>query len=207
VRGYVVPGWGAPANLYAGALPSGWTALRPPTFAATNGNLHRYVDWLRTIVARAREPVALGGHSMGAALAVLAAHPDPGSIDRLLLVAPAGLPLTKPISASLRDFAHQLLGRDYPREIGRSFAEVAVAPRAALRLARSIRALNLRRELDALRAGCVRCHVVACVSDTLTPAAHCRRLARFAGADYRELHLSGGHMWMLRHPSEFAALF
>ena len=49
--------------------------------------------------------------------------------------------------------------------------------------------------------------MIGCATDTLTTAAHCRRVATLAGADYRELELTGGHMWMLRHPDEFAALF
>src|SRR5262249_27695946 len=125
MRGYFLPGWGAPPELYAASLPAGWQALRPPSFAATDGDLRRYVERLRTLVARGREPVALAGHSMGAALAVLAAHEDPGRLAHLLLVAPAGLPLTKPIADSLADFARQLARRSYPREVARSFVDVA----------------------------------------------------------------------------------
>jgi pimeloyl-ACP methyl ester carboxylesterase len=207
VRGYFLPGWGAPPSLYAAGLPAGWTTLRAPSFALTKGSLERYVDWLAAIVAAEPRPVALGGHSMGAALAIMAAHRHPARVDRLVLVGPAGLPLTKPLAASLRDFARQLAGRAYPREVARSIADGARAPRAALRLARAVRALELERELASLRAWGVPCHVVACTSDTLTTSAHCERIATLAAADYRELRLPGGHMWMLGHRREFAALF
>jgi len=49
--------------------------------------------------------------------------------------------------------------------------------------------------------------VVGCASDTLTPSAYCRTFARLAGARYRELPHTGGHMWMLHEPGAFAELF
>ena len=207
MRGLFVPAFGAPADLYAAALPSDWVALRQPRFAGTRGALPVYADWLRAVLAREREPVEIGGHSMGAALAVLAAASEPRRVKRLLLVGPAGLPLRKPMSHSLRDFGRQVLAGDYPRAIYRAVAEAVAAPRSAFRLAHAVRELDLSHELDALRAAGVHVTVVGCVSDTLTPSGHCREVARLAGARYDEVRRSGGHMWMLRHPSTFAALF
>ena len=207
MRGLFVPAFGAPADLYASALPRGWVALRQPRFGATRGALPLYVDWLRAAIACERRPVAIGGHSMGAALSVLAAASDPGRVTRVLLVAPAGLPLSKPMAHSLRDFGRQLLAGDYPRAIYRAAAEAIAAPRSAFRLAQTVRRLDLRDELDLLRAAGVDVTVVGCVSDTLTPSSHCREVARLAGARYDEVHHSGGHMWMLRHPTAFARLF
>ncbi|HVH51469.1 MAG TPA: hypothetical protein VM690_04940, partial [Gaiellaceae bacterium] len=84
-----VPGWGAPAALYEPGLPSGWSALEPPSFAAGRGSLAEYHRWLRIeLDRRGRSP--LGGHSMGAALAILAAAESPELVERLVLVAPAG---------------------------------------------------------------------------------------------------------------------
>jgi hypothetical protein len=111
------------------------------------------------------------------------------------------------LAASLRDFARQLASGSYPREILGSILAAGRAPRAAVRLARSVHALDLGRELKALRARGVRVTVVGCASDTLTTPMHCRRVAALAGADYRELSVAGGHMWMLHHPEEFALLF
>src|SRR5262245_55417970 len=109
-------------------MPSGWTVLRPPTFGRTDGDLRRYVDWLRGVLGSERGPVALGGHSMGGALAVLAAHDEPQRVDRLLLVSPAGLPLTKPMGASFRDFLRQLARRSYPGEVRASMLDALKAP-------------------------------------------------------------------------------
>jgi surfactin synthase thioesterase subunit len=39
--------------------------------------------------------------------------------------------------------------------------------------------------------------VIGCASDTLVTPGHCRTAAGPLGADYRELDLPGGHMWML----------
>lgn len=199
-----VPGWGAPASLYS--VPDGWEVLDPPAFAGGE-TIEARLRWLRNHVERYDGPLTLAGHSMGAALAVLAAQEDPERIRRLVLLAPAGLPLTKPVAASLRDFAGQLATRLYPaRDAARALAAVATSPRSARRLATAVRALDLERQLRALSALGVRVDVVGCRTDTLTPAGHCRRIAELAGARYRELDLPGGHMWMLGDPGAFAAV-
>jgi pimeloyl-ACP methyl ester carboxylesterase len=66
------------------------------------------VDWLLAELAAAPSPRILGGHSMGAALAVgVAAALLPERVERLVLVGPAGLRLTKPIRRSAAQFASQ----------------------------------------------------------------------------------------------------
>jgi pimeloyl-ACP methyl ester carboxylesterase len=199
-----VPGWGAPSGLYA--VPAGWEVLDPPRFGA-GATIEARLGWLSARIDRCEGPVTLGGHSMGAALAVLAARERPERVRRLVLVAPAGLPLTKPIAASLRDFFEQLASRVYPTRLAlHAIAAVARAPRSALRLACAVRALDLERQLGALRAIGIQTDVVGCTTDSLTTARHCRRIAQLAGARYRELDLPGGHMWMLWEPAAFAAL-
>src|SRR5438552_3052227 len=147
-----VPGWGAPPSLYARALPAGWTVLEPPSFAESDTILAR-LRWLQDELDRYDGPVTLAGHSMGAALAVLAAGQRPERMRKLLLVAPAGLPLAKPLAACLRDFARQVATRAYPlRDAGRAIADALAAPRSSLRLAQAVRALDLRPQLDVLRA-------------------------------------------------------
>ncbi len=95
-----LPGWGAPVELYAPGLPADWQGAEPPSFAASGGSLAEYRRWLRAeLRRRGRSP--LGGHSMGAALAIFAAAELPELVERLVLVAPAGLPLQKPIGASM----------------------------------------------------------------------------------------------------------
>jgi pimeloyl-ACP methyl ester carboxylesterase len=192
-----VPGWGAPASVYA--VPRGWTVLDPPPADSVEARLR----WVRDELALYDEPVTLAGHSLGAAVAVLAALAEPHRVERLLLFSPAGLPLTKPVRESMRDFAGQIRDRIYPVELAvRALAALAASPRAAARLAQSVRGLDLAVELAALA---VPTEVVACVGDTLTPVAHCRRVADLARAAYRELDAPGGHMWMLADPGLFAA--
>ena len=106
-----VPGWGAPARLYVPGLPEEWHALELPSFRKTRGDLSTYRAWLVEEIA-ARGPVALAGHSMGAALALLAAIDRRDLVERLILLSPAGLPLTKPIPSSLATWAPA--GRDRP---------------------------------------------------------------------------------------------
>ena len=97
MSGLFVPGWGAPRALYGACLPDGWEALEPPSFRATRGDLATYRSWLRDEIRRRERPVAIAGHSMGAVLAVYAALDEPGAVERLVLISPAGLPLSKPI--------------------------------------------------------------------------------------------------------------
>jgi len=195
-----VPGWGAPSSLYR--VPDGWAVLEAPPFSA-HYSLEDRVGWLCGEIDRRPGRIVLAGHSLGAALAVLAAHERQDRIERLLLVSPAGLPLRKPVYASLRDFGRQLRTRLYPRDDAvRALAAVAAAPRAAYRLACEVRALDLTERLRALD---VPAEVIGCAGDTLTPVAHCRRIAALARAPYREVDVPGGHMWMLGDPAAFAA--
>jgi pimeloyl-ACP methyl ester carboxylesterase len=201
-----LPGWGAPGSLYAAALPSAWLALEPPGFAATRGSLGAYRRWLGAELRR-RGPSRLGGHSMGAALAILAAADAPELVERLVLVAPAGLPLDKPIRASARDFLAQLTRGDYPRHVAAAAAvAIARAPRSALALAENIRRLDLRRECARVRSAGIPAVVIGCATDTLVTTDRSRELARSLGARYEELDLRGGHMWMLAHGRRFGEL-
>ena len=103
----------------------------------------------------------------------------------------------------MRDFAGQVRDRIYPLQLAlRAAGAIAAAPRSAARLARSVRRLDLAEQLALLA---VPTEVVACRGDTLTTVAHCRRIASLARAQYRELDVQGGHMWMLADPALFAA--
>src|SRR5262249_49002727 len=144
---------------------------------------------------------------MGGALAILAAADMPELVERLVLIAPAGLPLEKPIRRSLCDFVGQLVRGDYPRPLAFSaLLALARAPRAALELAHQVRALDLRRECARVRAACIPTMVVGCVTDTLVTTDRARALAGALGARYEELDLRGGHMWMLSDWSKLAAV-
>lgn len=199
-----LPGWGAPASLYQPGMPDDWRILEPPSFAAYGGSLADYRLWLGgELTRRGRSP--LGGHSMGAALAIFAAAESPELVERLVLVAPAGLPLQKPIAASVLDFLRQAVQGVYPRKTAtRALAAVMRAPRAAFALAEEVRALDLSRECARVRAAGIPVLVVGCSTDTLVTGGHAQMLATALGADYRELTLAGGHMWML-HAHELLA--
>ena len=202
---FFLPGWGAPAALYEPGLPDGWTALEPPSFSSGAGVAAR-ADWLERELARAGGPVVLGGHSTGAALAILAAAARPERVARLVLVSPAGLPLAKPLVQSARSFVAQLLSGLYPRHaVAAGVAALARAPRSALRLAREVRALDLSAEMARVQAAGVPAVVVGCTTDTLVLPALSERVAALLGAEYREFALAGGHMWMLGDWSRLAA--
>jgi pimeloyl-ACP methyl ester carboxylesterase len=198
-----VPGWGAGPELYEEGLPGGWIALAPPSFRRGRGSFERYRRWLVDEVRSCGGPVVLGGHSMGAALSVAVAAEIPEHVHELLLISPAGLPLTKPIRRSLADFSAQVVRGRYPmRSVLRSVGSVLAAPRPALDLARRVRSLDLSTEMQRVRRHCIPTTVVSCVTDTLVTIRHCQEAARLLGAQYRELTLPGGHMWMLEASDE-----
>ena len=193
-----VPGFGAAPTLYEDGLPGGWIALDPPSFRRGQGSFERYRRWLVGEVRSRGTPVVLGGHSMGAALSVAVAAEIPEDVGGLLLISPAGLPLTKPMHRSVVDFSRQVARGRYPmRSLVRGTAGVLGAPRSALDLARRLHALDLSSEMRRVRRHSIPTTVVGCVTDTLVTIRHCREAARLLGADYRELSLPGGHMWML----------
>jgi pimeloyl-ACP methyl ester carboxylesterase len=199
-----VPGFGALPSFYRPALAGDWTVHEPPSFRGAD-SFEARVSALRETLDRSTGKVTLAGHSMGAALAVAAALERPDRVERLLLIGPAGLPLTKPLADSLRDFFAQVRTRVYPaRDLARALRDALAAPRSTLRLARAVQALDLRDQLEAVRKRGIRCDVVGCVGDTLTPVDHCRRVARLAGGRYCEVDAAGGHMWMLVEPAAFA---
>jgi len=201
-----LPGWGTPAALYEPALPPSWDVLDPPGFAASGGSLGPYRRWLE-LELRGRGPSWLAGHSMGGALAILAAAETPELVERLVLIAPAGLPLDKPIRQSLRDFLRQLASGDYPHRIAlAALLALGRAPRSALALAQHTRALDLRRECVRVREAGIPTTVIGCVTDTLVTTDRTRALASALGARYEELDLRGGHMWMLADAEGLAAV-
>ena len=207
MRKLFLPGFGASGRLYARGLGEGWAALEPPPFRASRGSLGFHRERVLREIARDDRPVWLAGHSMGAALAVLTAAAEPERVARLTLVSPAGLPLRKPIAASLGRFAAQVAQGRYELSEMRQVAGALRSPRAALRLAQAVRRLDVSRELGAVRAAGIPAEVVSCASDTLVTPAHSRAIARLLGADYHELELEGGHMWMLTAWPAFSRLF
>lgn len=192
-----LPGFAARARSYDEGLPAGWEALQPPSLSASRGSLHALVDWLADELARRPAPALIAGHSMGAALAILVAARDPGTVSGLVLIAPAGLPLSKPIRACIADFVRHLVAGNH--ELGctvASGAELLRSPKGTVRLVRALRRLDLRSQMLRVRQAGTPVTVVGCDTDTLTTRDHCLSAARLLGAGYRELRLDGGHAWM-----------
>ena len=199
-----LPGWGAMASAYAPGLPSAWSALEPPGSVRRGATVATYLEWLGTDLSMRPEPSILGGHSMGGAIATLAAALWPDRVAGLVLVSPAGLPLTKPLHRSALQFVGQATSRRFSaRETLRSIAALALAPASALRLALAVRALDISDEMRAVAASQIPVTVIGCRSDTLVTPVHCRHAAGLLGAHYRELPLEGGHMWMFGHWRRF----
>jgi pimeloyl-ACP methyl ester carboxylesterase len=206
LTGLFLPGWGATAGLYAAGLPEGWKALELPSFRQSRGEFFVYHRWLADELVRQPAPVALGGHSMGAVLALLAAIDRPELVQRLVLVSPAGIPLTKTMRASTATFVRQVAGGRYRLgHLGWMVGGVAMAPLSALKLARDVHGLDVRPALERFDVARVPCTVVGCTTDTLTPPAHCRELAAALGADYREVDARDGHIWPVTQPQLLAA--
>jgi pimeloyl-ACP methyl ester carboxylesterase len=207
MRKLFLPGYGASGRLYERGLSAGWRALEPPPFHATGGAFRAYEEWLGAELRRSDEQAWLAGHSMGGALAVAVAVAQPTRVARLTLISPAGLPLRKPVRASLAQFGRQVaLGRYELREVAHDLRRVLRAPRAAYRLAQAVRVLDLTAQMRRLRELGLPAEVVACSSDTLVTPLHCRRTAELLGGEYRELDLAGGHMWMLDSWPQLARL-
>jgi pimeloyl-ACP methyl ester carboxylesterase len=184
--------------VYRGGLQAGWQLLRPPTFKQGGGRLDHYLDWLLGELDARGRPVVLGGHSMGGALALLAAARAPQLVERLVLVNPAGLRLTKPMRLSAAAFFGQVRsGRLARSDAIAAIGGVVRAPLSALQLAIEVRALDLSRQMQLIRDRGTPVTVIGCSTDTLVTPGHCRRAAGLLGARYREVRLDGGHMWML----------
>src|SRR4029450_218862 len=170
LTGLFLPGWGATAGLYAAGLPEGWEALELPSFRKGRGEFLVYRGWLEDELVRRGGAGALAGPSMGAVLALLAAIVRPELVERLVLVSPAGLPLTKTMRASTATFVRQVVDGRYPLgHLSRVVARVASAPVSALRLARAVHGLDVRPELDRFRADRGDCSVVGCATAPLNP--------------------------------------
>jgi pimeloyl-ACP methyl ester carboxylesterase len=200
-----VPGLSARGSLYAPGLPEGWVALDPPSLGTTGGRFDAHREWLTQELPRHGRPVTLAGHSLGAALAITAAADRPDLVERLILFSPAGLPLSKPMRASLWLLVKQVVQGLYPaREVGAVVRETIRHPSATYRLSREAHDLDLRDEMGRVAATGIPAQVVACTSDTLTTPVVCQKIAATLGGGYEEIE-GAGHMWMLSDWARFRA--
>lgn len=207
LEGIFLPGLGARAAAYAASLPEGVLVRQPPSPRDVRGSFAGLVDWLLDDVIGDRRVRILGGHSMGAALAVLAAARRPG-VERLVLLSPAGLPLTKPVGRIARDTARNLArGVPRPRHAALSAAELIRSPADTRRLVAEVRRLDLATAMARLREDGIEIDVVGCADDTLVPVEVARRIAARTGGRYREVRSPHGHAWPLGEPELVRSLF
>ncbi len=202
-----LPGFAARPHTYAECLPFGWDAPQPPPPSLTGGSLSNLQSWAIREVAGRPGRMRIAGHSMGAALAVLVAVTVPEQVEELLLIAPAGLPLSKPVWRSATDLVRQIAaGTHSLADVLTGSRDLAAAPRSTIRLARALRRLDLSAQMRKVKTLGISTTVIGCTTDTLVTPAHCRRAAGLLGGTYRELDLPGGHIWMLDRPPVLAAL-
>jgi pimeloyl-ACP methyl ester carboxylesterase len=200
-----IPGWGARARFYAPGLPVGWAAVDPPPFRRAR-SLDAFRGWLVRELERQPGPVALAGHSMGAALALRAAADDPATVASLVLFAPAGLPLTKTLWRSLSAFARELGARRLPLRVAlEGVLGVIRAPRAALHVGTEVRGLDLTSAMLRIREHGIPTTIVSCVTDTLVTPAAAHRMAELTGGRVVEISAAGGHLWMFGDWPRFRA--
>jgi pimeloyl-ACP methyl ester carboxylesterase len=191
-----IPGWGARARYYAPGLPEGWVAVDPPPFRRAR-SLEAFRAWLVQELERRPGPVALAGHSMGAALALRAAADDPAAVASLVLFAPAGLPLTKTMARGFASFARELAARRFPLRVALEGAlEIVRAPRAALRVGTEVQELDLSEAMEAVRRAGIPTTIISALSDTLVTPAAARRMAELTGGRLIEVPAVGGHLWL-----------
>ena len=213
----VLAGWTRGSSCPAGALPPRSTHPRCPRAgrrssrraspppAAPSREYRRWLD----VELRGRGRSRLAGHSMGAALAILAAADSAGA-GRAARPDRAGGP-----AAGEADPGEPARLRAPGRDAATTRA--ASPPRAVLAVARAPRARSRRSRRTSASSTCAasapgsgppasRRRSIGCVSDTLVTSGAARALAELLGARYEELDLRGGHMWMLADGERFAAV-
>jgi len=201
-----IPGWGARARFYAAGLPDGWVAVDPPPFRRAR-SLEAFREWLVRELERQPGPIALAGHSMGAALALRAAADDPATVASLVLFAPAGLPLTKTLSRSFATFFREIAAGRFPLRVAlEGAAEVVRAPLAALRVGTDVRRLDLTAAMEAVRRAGIPTTIVSAPSDTLVTPAAAQKMAQLTGGELVEVPAVGGHLWMFGDWPRFRAV-
>jgi pimeloyl-ACP methyl ester carboxylesterase len=194
------------ARVYAPGLPAGWSCPEQPGFGQTGGRLGAYVAWATALVRAADGPVHLAGHSLGAAVAIATAASEPGRVARLTVFAPPGLPASGGgLRAAARDvLANGLAGRLGARTATGAALRMLDHPLAALRLARALVALDLRRELARVDAAGIRLDVIGAAGDRVAVPRACRRLAELGGGRYLEDAGGRDHLWVLTEPRRLA---
>ena len=156
-------------------------------------------DWMRAIGAPRAHVI---GHSMGGFIAARLALETPEAVDRLILVAPAGLPTGQSMARHLAGMA-RMLAQGPPRSLVLMLPDALRAgPGTLWRVGRDLLAQDLTGELGAIRAPTL---VVWAEDDpVLAPALGVRFRAGIPSCRLLRLP-GGGHLPMLTRPREFHA--
>lgn len=205
------------ARVYAPALPGfGDTAPLPRAELSMAG----YARWLADFMSAvgAAGPVTLVGHSFGGGVALQAAHDNPGTVNRLVLVNSIGGSLWKTGRAMrerpLWDWGlHLSAGALSPRAVTRVLPVVARDavgnlvrhPRVLWEVGRLARDANLEVQLAALRRRRLPVFILWGRDDRVIPLASAEALV--ASTDgIQLLTVPGDHNWLISDPSMFVEM-
>lgn len=164
--------------------------------------LTRASSWLGAwLDAAGLERPAVVGHSMGAAIALRLAASRGARLERLVLVAPAGVP----VGRSLLGYALPLaavLGRSRPRFLTVLAADALRAgPRTLVRATREVLGDDVRGELGRIAVPTL---VVVGERDTLTPLAAAQTVRAGVPSSRLVVLPGAGHVPMFDRPDAFA---
>lgn len=162
------------------------------------GGLGALEDWL---AERVDPGAALVGHSLGGLLAARLAARRPELVHRLVLIAPAGIPLRRP-------FAHAVplvreLGRVRPRFATTLVRDAFRAGPLLLARAHAAATTDLRADLASVRAPTL---IVWGARDRLLPATNAAPWAEALPHARVELLARAGHVPMVDEPDEVSRL-
>lgn len=140
------------------------------------------------------------GHSMGGGICIQLAAERPRAVGRLVLVAPIGIPWGRSATAHTGALAREALGLP-PRFAPLLAADaLGTGPRAVLRAAREVIAVDLREEMTRVRAPTL---LVWGARDGLVPAGMGAEVARQIPGATTVVIPGTGHVPMFARPREF----
>lgn len=154
-------------------------------------------EWMAAV---GLERAHLMGHSMGGGICLQLAARVPHLIDRLVLVAPTGVPWGRSPVAHAGALAREALTLPPPFAPVLALDALGAGPRAVLGAAREVMALDLREEMARVRAPTL---LVWGERDVLVPAGMAAEMERRI-PDARSVVIRGtGHVPMFARPREF----
>ena len=155
----------------------------------------------RWLVERIGPGAALVGHSLGGLLAARVAARRPELVERLVLIAPAGIPVRRPLAHAI-PLAREL-GRVRPRFATTLARDALRAGPFLLARAHAAATTDLRADLASVRAPTL---IVWGERDRLLPATHAAAWAEAIPHARIELLPRAGHVPMVDAPDEVSRI-